>query len=260
MQIAAIIALTVILSGLAWMSLKDARDYSAFQRVRESEARIRFFRQWTLVPMGLFGFGGLGLLVVLGRTDVLFALPAEYAAAAQFFTDRPESAPDDLESMLGMAAGLAVGLAISVFIWRARLKKMLRPVGDIEALLPRNGREVAASIPLSINAGISEEIFYRAALPMLAFVAIGSVELAFAISIAAFGVAHWYQGYKGVFATMVMGAIFTILYLSSGSLLKPILLHILIDLVALVIRPAWAIRRALRTSVQMTSGKAGVVR
>ncbi len=39
-----------------------------------------------------------------------------------------------------------------------------------------------------------------------------------------------------------IGAWFAWLYLSSGSLLKPILIHVLIDLIALALRPAIALR------------------
>lgn len=253
MQVTTNMALTIILLALAWLSFKDAKDYKAFKRVSDGEARLHFFRRWTLTPMWLFGFGGLGILAVLGRMEALFALPVEFAEATALFETGDNNAANNLETLLGTALGIAMGLAITFLVWRTRLKKMRKPVGDIEALLPRNGREVAAAIPLSINAGISEEIFFRAALPMLAFVATGSMMLAFGISIAAFGLAHWYQGYKGVFATALMGVLFSFFYLSSGSLLKPILIHILIDLIALVIRPAWSIHMANRASARVSA-------
>ena len=138
-----------------------------------------------------------------------------------------------------MAIGIALGLTVPAIIWRNRLKKMRQPViGDIEALLPRNRKEIAASVPLALNAGISEEIFYRVALPILALEATGSVVASILISIAAFGLAHWYQGWKGVLATSAVGAFLFWLYLSSGSILKPMVVHVLIDLMGLVIRPA----------------------
>ena len=138
-----------------------------------------------------------------------------------------------------MAIGIALGLTVPAIIWRNRLKKMRQPViGDIEALLPRNRKEIAASVPLALNAGISEEIFYRVALPILALEATGSVVASILISIAAFGLAHWYQGWKGVLATSAVGAFLFWLYLSSGSILKPMVVHVLIDLMGLIIRPA----------------------
>lgn len=238
MNLAASLALLSVLAGLIWMSWRDSRDYAAFKLFDESADRIRFYRQWTLVPMALFGAGGVVMLLALGRIDALWNLPAEFAAVIE--STRPQSSAESpsLESMLGMAVGMAIGLTISAIVWRKRLKKMSQPViGDIESLLPRNRREVKWCIPLALNAGISEEIFYRIALPLLALEATGSIAASLAISMTAFGMAHWYQGWKGVLATTAVGALMFWLYLSSGSILKPIAVHILIDMIAFVIRP-----------------------
>ena len=53
-----------------------------------------------------------------------------------------------------------------------------------------------------------------------------------------FGLAHWYQGRLGVLATGAVGAFLTQLYLTTGSLLLPMLLHVLIDLRLALSRPA----------------------
>ena len=52
-----------------------------------------------------------------------------------------------------------------------------------------------------------------------------------------FGLAHWYQGRLGMLATGVLGAVLTQLYLTTGSLLLPMVLHVLIDLRLLLDRP-----------------------
>lgn len=234
----AALALVALLCALIWMARRDARDYAAFALAQLSVDRIRFYRNWTVVPLALFGVGGLALLLFLDRINALWLFPAEFASAIGLIESVSISASSSAEGLLGMAAGLAVGLAVTAIIWRIRLRKMREPVvGGVEALLPRNKKEMAACIPLAVNAGVSEEIFYRLALPLLAFEATGSVAASFAISIAAFGVAHWYQGWKGVMATTAVGALMVWLYLSSGSILKPILAHVLIDIVGLVIRP-----------------------
>ena len=44
-----------------------------------------------------------------------------------------------------------------------------------------------------------------------------------------FGLAHSYQGISGMLLTALAGALFCGLYVATGSLLLPILLHILID-------------------------------
>lgn len=238
MNLVANLALSSVLAGLFWMSWQDSRDYAAFKLLDESIDRIRFYRKWTLVPMALFGVGGIVLLLVLYRIDALWTLPPDLAALIEQIEPKSSAEAPGLESLLGMALGMAFGLTISTIIWRKRLKKMSQPIiGDIEALLPRNRSEVKWCIPLALNAGISEEIFYRVALPLLALEATGSISASLAISIIAFGMAHYYQGWKGVLATTAVGALMFWLYLSSGSILKPIAVHILIDMMGLVIRP-----------------------
>jgi uncharacterized protein len=46
----------------------------------------------------------------------------------------------------------------------------------------------------------------------------------------AFGLAHAYQGVAGVVTTGLLGGVMAALYLSTGSLLLPVLLHAAIDL------------------------------
>ena len=235
----AALALVAVLAALSWMSWRDSLDYAEFKLLTASIDRIRFYRRWTLIPLALFGIGGYGLLLSLGRIDALWDLPAEFTKLIAPFEVARQSENSASDSLLGMAIGIALGLTVPAIIWRNRLKKMRQPViGDIEALLPRNRKEIAASVPLALNAGISEEIFYRVALPILALEATGSVVASILISIAAFGLAHWYQGWKGVLATSAVGAFLFWLYLSSGSILKPMVVHVLIDLMGLVIRPA----------------------
>ena len=232
------LALLSVLSGLMWMSWRDSRDYAAFKQLESSADRVRFYRRWTLVPLMVFGAGGLALLLSLEKLSALRSLPIEFARLIAPFEAVSETKGSSLETILGMATGFLIGLTITAVVWRRRLKKLSQPVvGDIEALLPRNGKEVMYCIPLALNAGISEEIFYRVALPLLVLEATGSAEVSLVISIAAFGMAHWYQGWKVVLATSAVGALFFWLYLSSGSILKPIAMHVLIDMIGLVVWP-----------------------
>jgi uncharacterized protein len=254
MEPLAIGLLSIILGGLAWCSYRDSRLYAAFQKLEQSEPRIRFYRRWTVESLILFGIGGVALLLAIGRIEALWVFPSDFAGASAPIRAVADPAGSSVERMLGMAIGLAIGLSVTALVWKMRLRKIRQPVvGDIEALLPRNRKEVLACIPLAINAGISEEIFFRVALPLLALMATGSVTAAIAISIAAFGLAHWYQGWKGVFATTAVGGLLFWFYLSSGSLLKPIAFHIMIDMVALVIRPYISLYLVNRKANQPTT-------
>jgi membrane protease YdiL (CAAX protease family) len=64
------------------------------------------------------------------------------------------------------------------------------------------------------------------------------VYLAAALSLALFGWGHVYQGRAGVIGAITLGLVFTLLYLITGSLLFPIILHIGQDIVAFLLTPA----------------------
>ena len=50
------------------------------------------------------------------------------------------------------------------------------------------------------------------------------------VAIVAFGLGHVFQGIRGMVGTAVMGAVFMGLYLLTGSLVAPIVLHATVDL------------------------------
>lgn len=90
---------------------------------------------------------------------------------------------------------------------------------------------------MSINAGLSEELFFRLALPLLLVLVIGNVWVAFGLAAIVFGLAHLYQGLVGVVATTAVGVLLTAFYLALGSIWIAVLVHAAIDLVGLVLRP-----------------------
>jgi uncharacterized protein len=61
---------------------------------------------------------------------------------------------------------------------------------------------------------------------------------AVALACVIFGIAHMYQGLKGVFGTALMGVVFSAIYAVTGNLLAPMILHFLIDLRILLMLPA----------------------
>ena len=150
--------------------------------------------------------------------------------------------------MFGMAAGLTLGVGLAAFIQWRRMRHLLTPVvGDIEPLMPRNGRERLLMIPLSLNAGFSEEMFFRLALPLLIAHVTGSAVVGVVAATAAFGLAHSYQGWKGVVGTGLLGGLLMLQYLAHGSLLRVMAIHAAIDLVSLILRPMIADRLAARS-------------
>ena len=64
---------------------------------------------------------------------------------------------------------------------------------------------------------------------------------------AAFGLAHAYQGVAGIVTTGILGGVLAALYLDTGSLLLPVLLHAAIDLRFLLV-PASVLPALTRTA------------
>jgi uncharacterized protein len=110
-----------------------------------------------------------------------------------------------------------------------------------EKIMPRTGRETLVYAALACTAGISEEFLYRGFV-FMAFVRMivnfGSPNAAAAIlSSAWFSLAHLYQGRRGIITTFVVGMIFVLLRIWTGSLIPAIAAHIGIDLVVGICAP-----------------------
>jgi uncharacterized protein len=104
-------------------------------------------------------------------------------------------------------------------------------VPDFSALIPVSRQERLGCVALAISAGVGEEIVFRGW--MLATLksrfGLGGTMLV-VVAALAFGLAHAYQGLFGVMLTGIYGVIFCELYVTTGSLLVPIVLHALVDL------------------------------
>ena len=90
---------------------------------------------------------------------------------------------------------------------------------------------------MSLNAGLVEELLFRLAIPALLYGAFGSSLFALITSVLLFGGLHAYQGVGGILATAFIGAVLLALYIATGSILVPIVVHALIDLRSFVAIP-----------------------
>jgi membrane protease YdiL (CAAX protease family) len=100
------------------------------------------------------------------------------------------------------------------------------------ALLPRTTAERRLFTLVGVTAGVCEEWLYRGFL-LAVVAAVGgglSTPVLVAIGAVAFGLAHAYQGVAGIVTTGVLGGVMAGLYVGTGSLLLPVVLHALIDL------------------------------
>jgi membrane protease YdiL (CAAX protease family) len=224
---------------VAWI-LHDLRQYAAFKRETSSAGRVAFYLRWTWQGFVMLSGASLLLLAAQGRIADVLGLPPEFADFAPP-VDATAPSPDDGEAYVGFIIGATLGVAVLVAVQLLQLRRTKAViVGDVEPLIPRNRAEMLAVLPLCLNAGFSEELFFRLALPLLVTTVTGSAIAGLVSAGVAFGLVHAYQGYKGVLATTALGALLTWMYLSSGSLLRPMLLHAAIDVVALIVRPSLA--------------------
>ncbi len=140
----------------------------------------------------------------------------------------------------GLYTGIlfATVFAILIRLWKNRRtngdrKKhwWRRLLPDFSSLLPSGPRERFLFAAVAISAGVCEEVVFRGWLLCTLHNVIGlNGTTLVLIAAACFGLAHFYQGATGMIVTVLAGILFTFLYVQSGSLLLPILLHILIDL------------------------------
>jgi membrane protease YdiL (CAAX protease family) len=124
------------------------------------------------------------------------------------------------------------------------------PVHATLALLPRTRRERHLFTVVGVTAGICEEWLYRGFfLAVVSALAGGPpTPVLVLVAAAAFGLAHAYQGPAGILTTAVLGGVLAALYLATGSLLLPVLLHAAIDLRFLLV-PAAALPASARAPV-----------
>ena len=112
----------------------------------------------------------------------------------------------------------------------------------MEHLFPRNKDERFWTAALSISAGVNEELCFRLVIPFLVFIVSGSAAFAICLATIWFGLAHFYQGWFGVFVTFILGAIFMFVYLLTQNIWLAMLIHAILDLNDLAFAPWFAER------------------
>lgn len=231
LAIAGLIALLVVRTVT-----KDRKEYQRFKRYRTTARRQSMFRKW--LRDSVVTFGGLSLVLLL--------LAGRYVAPLlQELTTWP--VVRDIRGFVihqpgvtwGIIAGLVIGFVAltAVGVSAARKEDGVPMIGDIAAMLPRNRQELRLGALLSVNAGIVEELMFRLALPAVIYGASGSAVAAVVGSILLFGGLHLYQGVVGVVSTTIVGTLMMLIYVVSGTIVVPIVLHALFDLRSLVLIP-----------------------
>lgn len=206
------------------------RGYFAFRRLKtkpSTGAKVRFYRQ------------GMAVQWILSASVLVAAGPAIFWAPPQFHW---------MHAIWAKIAGFVFAAGIAVVLLfpfltlrkpktRAAIRRAFEP---LDFFLPMRRGEFGWFGALCVTGGICEEWLARGFL----FRYFGQTPwhwgtpVAFAVATLAFGVNHIYQGWGGVLSTTLTGAAMGLLYLWTGSLLAPMIAHMLLDLRALFLLKA----------------------
>ncbi len=208
----------------------------------------RLYRSWPDTRTKLLAYAGLCILlwtlaaaaVRVGGGSALLANPA----AGELWRSSPTIW--SVTAAIAVMAYAVIGLMPLIQSlrgprWRsAYASAVRRAFHEIPGFLPQTATERAAWVLVSLSAGICEEIIFRGFL-LRHFAQLGGGMPTVAALVASsliFGLAHVYQGAKGVAGSTVGGLVLGLLFLVSGSLLACIVLHGLLDIqLVYVLRP-----------------------
>jgi membrane protease YdiL (CAAX protease family) len=232
--------LAVVLVGMLALLIartirSDRRTFPRFKRYRTTKKRQEFYRRMLRDSVLQIGLGAVAVLVL-----VWSFVPALLSELTQWPMVREVRGFAAAQPVATAAIVGGLLLVIVVLTWigvRGARSEGITAIGDVSALLPRNRQELRWGWLLSINAGVSEELMMRLALPTLIYAVTGSAAIAVAGSVVVFGALHAYQGVAGVIGTSIVGAVMTFLYAVSGTIVVPIVVHFLLDWRSMVFLP-----------------------
>lgn len=134
----------------------------------------------------------------------------------------------------GLGIGISIVMLVMIVSFSQKIRRKIAAVlaeESIQFLIPKTFGDRLLFLFVAITAGFCEEIIFRGA--MLYYLSNLSYELSIItigiISSMLFGIIHLYQGWKGVLQTTYLGGVLFFLYVGTGSLWIPIVLHIIVD-------------------------------
>lgn len=235
-MILSIVILLIALGIVFFTALTGGKDYRKLRHSKDTVVRQKIYSSWIRESWFLFGVPAVVGLWVLTAFNPGLSLPGDWLTLN-----------GSLQSIVeGLSIGVIIGLLASIALnkWQAgkmsdskvaELQTMIEKSGS-GSLIAQNHKERLIASHLSLAAGICEELFFRLLLPVAMVSILGAdyTVIALIISTALFGLAHLYQGIGGIIVTAIVGMIFTLLYVATGSILLVIAIHILIDLRSIV--------------------------
>jgi membrane protease YdiL (CAAX protease family) len=142
----------------------------------------------------------------------------------------------------GLTAGLLIVIMVPAVL-ALRSEKIRAKAGKaakrLAFLLPSAGEERQWWWVVCITAGICEEVVYRGFLLHYLHAEPFHFNLTWALVVSSviFGIGHLYQGVAGAVQTVVIGFVLGALFVMTGNLLLPIVLHAVMDLRVLAMLP-----------------------
>jgi membrane protease YdiL (CAAX protease family) len=204
-------------------------DHYEFKRLKASTdpgKKVRLYRKW-IVLQWLFA-----AIVFLAAGRRLWFAPTT-AESPWLHTARAHS------FMLGLLAGTVVVMLVPLFALgkpsaRAAIRKAF---AKVSFFVPEQSFEYPWFAALAVTAGICEEWVCRGFVLHYFTAAPWHLTLVTAVilSTAIFGLNHLYQGLPGMASAGILGVVFALAYLATGSLLAPMALHAFVDLRALAL-------------------------
>ena len=143
----------------------------------------------------------------------------------------PSTAVTLVTTCAGLLALTALTAANTREIARATLDELEGAVRRARRFVPVGHVETTAFIGVALTAGFCEELLYRGWLVSFLGAGLGSIWAGVGAGGVVFGLAHGYQGRKGILATGILGIIFGALFAAVRSLVPGMLLHAGIDIV-----------------------------
>ena len=197
----------IVVMGLA---LVQGRQQPSLENAHLS-SRLPLYGAMIAFELALFSYVWLGLK--LAGTRVRDVIGGKWTTAGDVARD----------------AGIAVLFWLIVAGVLLTLEKLLGEnttgLGAVKALLPQGTVEIAVWIALCTTAGFCEELIFRGYLQRQLLALTGRVDLAIVFQAIVFGLAHIYQGFKGVITISIYGAMFGVLAAIRKSLRPGMMQH-----------------------------------
>jgi uncharacterized protein len=144
--------------------------------------------------------------------------------------------------MEGISAGMLIAIMLPAILalWSQKIRaKAGKAAKRLAFLLPSSIEERRWWWLVCITAGICEEVVYRGFLVHYFHTLPFHLSLTWAMVVSSgiFGIGHLYQGVAGGVQTAVIGFVFAAMFVMTGSLVVPIVVHAVMDLRVLAMLP-----------------------